>query len=599
MSELLFHRVEPGDKEKYDKYAFSMYMYTCDCSFANIIIWSEIYNTEIAFSEYAAIVRYCIDGKYYYAYPVAADENKRISSVRELLETGEDISFIGISETAKEEIQNNFPSTFEIDENRDIFDYVYEREKLATLSGKHYAAKRNHIHRFEDYGQWQYEDLDKSNLKECWELELNWINNQLDRQNTADGKTPLIEESRDNSVSILAEKNALKCAIDNFEELSLFGGAIRQNGRIVAFCIAERLNSDTCVVHFEKAYSEIQGAFQIINRQFAVYHPEYEYINREDDIGDAGLRKAKLSYRPHNLVKKYSAVKSSFTYAVKEDLEEVTDIWMRCFGDSKEYVTVFFDALFRENNVMLYRKAGKIVSMTCLFDCTIKESDCNKNAHYVYALCTSPEYRDLGYASDLIRHIKEKYSSPLVLCLGSPELEAFYEKNGFKSYSNAVEIKDNILRTDFRSEMTLNDTPSLSPEDLVEITTVTDEFVDNYIKIRNDCLAGDNSYSSFVEWNKDYIKFACNDHIRAGGIIVKYHNGYIMFFVEAGVIRIVENILPKEKNRELLCLLAEKYDAEEFRVSLEKSMIYDKNVCETDAGGLTATEKGYLALTLG
>ena len=104
------------------------------------------------------------------------------------------------------------------------------------------------------------------------------------------------------------EQCALNQAMKYFDELHLEGGILRKTGEIVAFTIGERLNSDTYVVHFEKAFPEIQGAYPMINQQFVMHNcQEYSYVNREDDAGDEGLRKAKLSYYPDILLKNYTA----------------------------------------------------------------------------------------------------------------------------------------------------------------------------------------------------------------------------------------------------------------------------------------------------
>jgi hypothetical protein len=95
----------------------------------------------------------------------------------------------------------------------------------------------------------------------------------------------------------------------NFKELKLVGGLLRIDGEVVAFTIGEPLNSTTFVVHVEKAYSEIQGAYPMINQQFVIHECEdYEYVNREEDLGEEGLRKAKMSYYPEIILDKYRAI---------------------------------------------------------------------------------------------------------------------------------------------------------------------------------------------------------------------------------------------------------------------------------------------------
>ena len=100
----------------------------------------------------------------------------------------------------------------------------------------------------------------------------------------------------------------VKRSLEYYNELVLSGGLIRAGGRFVAFALGDKLNETTFLVHIEKAFAEITGAYQIINREFVLHNcMDYEFVNREDDTGDENLRKAKLSYRPWEIVKKFSA----------------------------------------------------------------------------------------------------------------------------------------------------------------------------------------------------------------------------------------------------------------------------------------------------
>ena len=129
----------------------------------------------------------------------------------------------------------------------------------------------------------------RKNLEECFQMALKWRN--------------------ENGCNDDDEKNAEMCVTLNalrlFEELELTGGLLRAGGKIVAFTIGEPICSDTFVVHIEKAFAEVPGAYPMINQQFAEHAcAGYQYINREEDTGSEGLRKAKLSYRPVFMVEK-------------------------------------------------------------------------------------------------------------------------------------------------------------------------------------------------------------------------------------------------------------------------------------------------------
>lgn len=195
-----------------------------------------------------------------------------------------------VSEAQFGRLEKMFPGEYQISYSRDEADYVYEREKLATLAGKKLHGKRNHVNRFiEEYPDWSYETIIEQNQEECVAMAKHW--------RELSGCDDDLEKSAELCVTLRALKN--------MKRLQLQGGLIRAKGEVVAFSIGEPCNSDTFVVHIEKAYGEIQGAYPMINQQFVIHETEgFTYINREEDTGAEGLRKAKLSYYPVFMVEK-------------------------------------------------------------------------------------------------------------------------------------------------------------------------------------------------------------------------------------------------------------------------------------------------------
>lgn len=152
-----------------------------------------------------------------------------------------------VTEDNFRQLEEWYPGQYQIEYNRDIADYVYESEKLATLSGKKLHAKRNHINKFKaTFDDWCYEPITKENVEECFQMALKWRN----------------ESGCEEDV----EKNAEMCVTLNslrlFEELELKGGLLRVNGEIVAFTMGEPISEDTFVVHIEKAFADVQERIQ-------------------------------------------------------------------------------------------------------------------------------------------------------------------------------------------------------------------------------------------------------------------------------------------------------------------------------------------------
>jgi hypothetical protein len=187
-----------------------------------------------------------------------------------------------------EEIKNSV--YFSIEPSREYFDYVYLSKNLIELPGRKYHSKRNHIKKFQEKYSYSYERFKKEYVSECMEIADKWY--QANR-------------SKDD-LDILGEMCAIKEILSHFSELNILGGVIKISNKVETFTFGENLNKDTGVVHIEKANPDILGLYQIINQQFAQdVFGSVKFINREEDMGVEGLRKAKNSYYPEFLIEKY------------------------------------------------------------------------------------------------------------------------------------------------------------------------------------------------------------------------------------------------------------------------------------------------------
>jgi hypothetical protein len=296
---LPFRELTLSDKGWVKKHLAESDFKACEYCFGNIFIWAGTYNYRIADYKGFLIAKAVINGSASYFFPAGVGDLTQV--IRDLAKdsvlNNHKLAFGNISNDNVTVLEHFFPGAFNYTENRDASDYIYLREKLATLSGNKLHGKRNHIARFKDNADWAYEPITDKNLSECNEMSMVWCEKYIGN-----------EEGRPSGCSG-GEYNAIRQAFSNFHELELEGGLIRLNGAIGALTIGERLNSDTFVIHIEKAFRDIQGAYAIINQQFALHLPrEIKYVNREDDLGNEGLRRAKMSYYPDILLTKYNAV---------------------------------------------------------------------------------------------------------------------------------------------------------------------------------------------------------------------------------------------------------------------------------------------------
>lgn len=184
---------------------------------------------------------------------------------------------------------------FTVEPVRDHFDYVYKTEDMIKLAGGKYRAKRNHINYFLRSYSYAFEELSSKHLGACLDMTGSWCEVRRCAED----------------LNLLGEWDAIREALTNFRSLELKGGVILVDNRVEAFTLGEPLNNETAVVHIEKANAEIRGVYAMINQQFCEKEwKDVPYVNREQDLGEPGLREAKLSYNPIRLTEKYRIILS-------------------------------------------------------------------------------------------------------------------------------------------------------------------------------------------------------------------------------------------------------------------------------------------------
>ena len=266
---------------------------SADFNFGNLFLWDQTYCQKVAKFDDRLIIEYRKDHTLYFACPIGQGPlAPTIIALQAYADShGFPLLLRGVTTRYKEELERLFPDCFIFTPDTDFFDYIYVAEKLATLSGKKLHGKRNHVNRFEAEHDWKFVPLTQELFPSCQTFLQQWIHLH--------------------SVDTNAEQLALERAFLYFDELGLEGGALFVGEELIGFTIGEQIAEDTFDVHFEKARSDINGAYSMVNREFVrqilTQHPEIVYINREDDMGLENLRLAKQSYHPAFLVEKYTA----------------------------------------------------------------------------------------------------------------------------------------------------------------------------------------------------------------------------------------------------------------------------------------------------
>ncbi|NMB75043.1 MAG: DUF2156 domain-containing protein [Myxococcales bacterium] len=288
-----FTPVRIDDRNEFEARLAAYRPETSELSFTNLFLWQEHYGIQWSILDEWLVVICTAGGPRCHALPPVGPPN-RAGVCRRLLEylRAERGAADPQIERADERLVAELAGepAFAVEPAREHFDYLYRRTDLAELSGKKYHGKRNHIAQFERRHAFRYESLDVVRAESCRELAARWC--QVKRCQEDQGLT--------------GESRAVEKALLHIAPLELRCGSIVVDGRVAAFCLGEMLNPETAVIHIEKADPEIPGLYPLINREFCRRAiPDAIFVNREQDLGEEGLRKAKLSYHPVRLVEKF------------------------------------------------------------------------------------------------------------------------------------------------------------------------------------------------------------------------------------------------------------------------------------------------------
>ncbi len=298
MSYLNFQRIEITDKERAEECLRRSDFRGSEYTFGNNFVWRKAYNVEVCFYEDLYFIKQGEGSDTRFVYPAGgAGETDEAGYVVGLIgeyakENGLPLRIIA-NKAMTDNIAAACPKSC-VKQERDYDDYIYLAEELENLKGKKFHSKRNHLNRFYE-NDWSFEPLTSENIPECIEMNKLWRSENID-------SCPVSKESQ----SKIEELCVVECSFKYFDELKYTGGVLRVGGEVQAFTFGEPSADNCFVVHAEKALRGYQGAYTAINREFVkALGGRYKYINREDDTGSEGLRKAKLSYNPVFMEEKF------------------------------------------------------------------------------------------------------------------------------------------------------------------------------------------------------------------------------------------------------------------------------------------------------
>ena len=265
----------------------------CEHNFATLFLWQWYYHQKLTRFEGRPLVRSGYGERLLFLFPTGPHwkgDVERLFAVAHA--EGKPLVLYGIAEAECRMLEETFPGRFTFSADRADADYIYRRADLAELPGKAYQKKRNHVAAFTRKFPWSYETLSDQNTADALQMAERWY-----------------WEAGTLTDTLEAERQMLPELLRHRELLCLRGGLLRVDGEPVAIALASPVTVNTADVQFEKALSAYPGAYAVINQQFVQHElTDMAFVNRENDMGIEGLRKAKLSYHPVGLLEKYVAV---------------------------------------------------------------------------------------------------------------------------------------------------------------------------------------------------------------------------------------------------------------------------------------------------
>lgn len=287
-----FRPIGLEDREAFRRYLDACPQVTSDYSFINLWSWAEVYGLEWAWTDALVWIRQQRPSLKYWA-PIGAWSEVSWAALFAWPETAP-LEFVRVPEVLADIWQNALGDRVTVTADRDQWDYVYAAADLIDLKGNRFHKKKNLVSQFEKKYVYRYEAMNTALADKALALQDDWC---AWRQCASD-------------VHLADENRVIWKVLSNWEFLpGVTGGCLLVDDMVAAYTVGELVTDDTLVIHFEKGCPDYKGVYQTINQMFAAHQPSgLIWVNREQDLGDEGLRQAKISYHPERFLEKFKIV---------------------------------------------------------------------------------------------------------------------------------------------------------------------------------------------------------------------------------------------------------------------------------------------------
>ena len=464
---LEFKKIEVNSIQEMLPFYARRHNMTCDSVFLESYVWKDYYNVRYAIWENKALLWLMEnEGRCFSAMPLCREEDLpgAFAAIEEYF--NEELGYplvINLADEYAVKYLNLPEDKYLVEEQVDSRDYLYNGDAMRSLAGKKLHKKKNRVNAFkrEYEGRYEYRRLCCSDSHDVWVF--------LDRWRQQKGEE--VEEHLDYEVKGIHD------ILKNCSEFSIHMGGVYIDGQMEAFTIGSYNPVEhMAVIHIEKANPEINGLYQFINQQFLIEEfPEAEWVNREDDMGLEGLRKAKMTYYPADYARKYlveqllngskgyhwaeqianTTAGSVLTYLDAEDKDETKHLWHMCFPeDSESFIEYYYKEKTKDNEILVKKDNGLLISMVQYNPYAVKLRGRLWKLDYLVGVATEESRRREGHFRDVfvkMLHDEEAAGKPITYLV--PVNPAVYAPMGFTfignvaSYELTEEAKQTLTRT--------------------------------------------------------------------------------------------------------------------------------------------------------
>lgn len=464
---LEFKKIEVNSIQEMLPFYAMRHNMTCDSVFLESYVWKDYYNVRYAIWENKALLWLMEnEGRCFSAMPLCREEDLpgAFAAIEEYF--NEELGYplvINLADEYAVKYLNLPEDKYLVEEQVDSRDYLYNGDAMRSLAGKKLHKKKNRVNAFkrEYEGRYEYRRLCCSGSHDVWVF--------LDRWRQQKGEE--VEEHLDYEVKGIHD------ILKNCSEFSIHMGGVYIDGQMEAFTIGSYNPVEhMAVIHIEKANPEINGLYQFINQQFLIEEfPEAEWVNREDDMGLEGLRKAKMTYYPADYARKYlveqllngskgyhwaeqianTTAGSVLTYLDAEDKDETKHLWHMCFPeDSESFIEYYYKEKTKDNEILVKKDNGLLISMVQYNPYAVKLRGRLWKLDYLVGVATEESRRREGHFRDVfvkMLHDEEAAGKPITYLV--PVNPAVYAPMGFTfignvaSYELTEEAKQTLTRT--------------------------------------------------------------------------------------------------------------------------------------------------------